>query len=96
MECLCSDGTYDDNFSPDCQPCNFSCTTCSNGLNIGCQSCDLVTNKRDDDSLNGKCPCSDGFYEISDPICATCDLSCKTCGGAGKNNCTSCETTDDR
>ena len=45
---------------------------------------------------NFKCPCIDGTYDNSLALCASCNITCKTCNGANDNNCKTCHTDANR
>jgi hypothetical protein len=63
---------------PNCATCQFSatyCLTCPAGMLMQSHKC-VAT-------------CSDGYYK-SGSNCLPCDVSCKTCTGPGKTDCTIC------
>lgn len=90
-QCKCLASFYDDLANEACQPCQYSCLTCTNGTE--CLTCDTsaVVNRVFDTSTR-YCGCNVGFYE--DPtskLCVNCNYSCYTC--INPNSCATCLVT---
>ena len=70
-----------------CDPCNYSCETCSGGNVNDCDSCD----SNDKRTLNvNKCECDPGYAEEAQ-VCELCHYSCLTCSGIDVNECDTCD-----
>ena len=72
-------------------PCAIGCVTCSSE-NV-CSSCEDSTNEAGDvtrSSPSTGCQCLDGYYDVNDVVCETCDYICLTCEGSN-DVCTSCD-----
>jgi len=81
-ECLCDDGTWDDNGT--CKPCGYHCLTCS--TENTCIECS-------DESRDGEenCICRDGTYDDGvNAVCPVCCDACDTCYGPTCENCIIC------
>jgi len=84
-------------FSGTCIKCAAQCKTCS-GAGSHCETCDtsahLVDVPASGTQPAGKtCVCPDGFFSSghTNPLtCTKCDAACKTCHGAGADQCTTC------
>ena len=84
--CDCLPIHFDDGFSFACQPCHYSCLTCSDSLSTDCLTCQTTRQL----TFPNSCPCKPGFYESSQ-VCTPCNLSCLTCSSL-PTNCTSCHS----
>lgn len=77
--CLCIDGTYDNNVSELCQPCNPACLLCTTGLSNSCTLCaplyyHLVA------TTTCYVTCPDFYFNYQTNFtCQKCSTSCKTC-----------------
>ncbi|EAR88128.2 zinc finger lsd1 subclass family protein (macronuclear) [Tetrahymena thermophila SB210] len=83
----CQQNQFLDNTDATCEPCHFSCSSCSGPTNNQCQSCSgsmfLYQNQ-----CASTCP--DGYFQdIQNNKCSLCNSSCKTCNSV--NFCLSCQ-----
>jgi hypothetical protein len=78
--------------------CDTSCSSCSGPSSNQCSACQVNAQ-----FSGGTCTCRTYYYLKDaampctvDPCatCSRCHLSCRTCDGAGSNNCLSCEVQD--
>jgi hypothetical protein len=69
--CPCAETYYDDSSNTNCASntiyhilaCSYKCVLCS-GSATGCDSCDITsTNRIDDSGTSHTCPCSDGYFD---------------------------------
>lgn len=61
--CICniSMSVYDNGVSDNCQPCHYSCLTCSSAGNNSCMTCNSSNFRYYDNASS--CPCSIGYYD---------------------------------
>jgi len=90
---------YGDDISGYCEPCHFSCLTCSGPSKNDCLLCNYEQGFNRTEKDSGQCLmtfCPDGFYLKIDKLvqiarCEECHSSCKTCLSFGAENCTLCK-----
>ncbi len=70
FKCDCYVGYFDDNVTPTCGLCHYSCLTCllaPVGSNSNCDTCPPPASFRDNTiSTNGNCPCMAGYLDNGD------------------------------
>jgi len=94
----CPKTMYADNKTGFCEPCHFTCLTCTGPYKYDCLLCNIEKGYIRNEGNYGECDlkmCADGFYvsiNISNNTisCSKCDPSCKTCLNSGSENCTLC------
>jgi proprotein convertase subtilisin/kexin type 5 len=90
-QCLsqCPNGFYPNDNDQTCDPCYMSCATCTGPFNNGsCLTCNskLVLNDGTCQP-SGTCPLNKWQ---NGSVCTLCNQTCKSCLGAGGQNCSSC------
>ena len=87
----CPYGTYQDDITNLCQPCDSSCFNCSaSGLSdcLSCKNLTYLQNSPGPSFCLSTCP--SGTYKTSDNTCLFCDTTCTECS----NECTTCNDTN--
>ncbi|KAJ8413952.1 hypothetical protein AAFF_G00065500 [Aldrovandia affinis] len=87
----CVEGFYGDEESQECEPCHSECRTCGGPNYDDCDTCEEGVTL-----VEGKCvvvrkTCPENSFLTDANVCAECHPSCKSCSGAGKNQCNTCE-----
>ncbi|EAS00754.2 zinc finger lsd1 subclass family protein (macronuclear) [Tetrahymena thermophila SB210] len=86
----CPPKQYANTTNNTCSACHPTCNSCSGPLSSNCTSCSLP-NFMQTNSQSCLPTCQLNEYQDQASVsCKACDLSCKTCGGQGPNNCQSC------
>jgi proprotein convertase subtilisin/kexin type 5 len=85
-QCICLAGYSRMSDSYKCEPCHYTCSTCSGRDYKSCLTCrDPFTTP-----INGICQCTDGtYFDNTYMSCTQCTSPCKTCLGR-PYYCTSC------
>lgn len=90
--CPCNTYYYDDLVSPQCQPCHYSCLTCTDSST--CATCDSSSLAyRVYDGNTDLCKCKDGYFDDNTgaQLCVKCHSSCLKCTNASA--CSDCDST---
>ncbi|KAA8592193.1 hypothetical protein FQN60_017648 [Etheostoma spectabile] len=90
----CKEGFFVDEESRECEPCHRACRTCGGPQYDDCDSCEdefkLVKGECLKDPQLSTCP--EKHFRNSLGECELCSSFCKTCSGAGKEDCNSCNS----
>ncbi|XP_035999655.1 proprotein convertase subtilisin/kexin type 5b isoform X2 [Fundulus heteroclitus] len=93
-ECVdhCHEGYFVDKGNLECEPCHRDCRSCGGPRSDDCDSCEDDFTLKDGECLSGKqlAVCPETQFRNSQDKCEPCHSSCKSCFGAGKENCSSC------
>ncbi|KAL4431824.1 hypothetical protein ABPG74_015264 [Tetrahymena malaccensis] len=68
--------------------CHYSCASCFGESNYQCLSCDSSQQRSLDGSV---CKCTNGFFEIGQPLCQKCHETCLQCTDIYINSCSFCD-----
>jgi len=75
-----------------CTACHADCATCDGATNDKCLTCSDSSKK----AYKGVCKtiptCKANEFINDNGECVACDVTCKTCSGAGASQCTDCES----
>ena len=92
--CPCDLRFYDDG-NPTCQPCDYTCRTCSGGLGSNCLTCDFFKNRQHSGTsgTDGTCDCLTSYFDdgLNNEECVACHYTCYTCTGPNDNDCILCD-----
>jgi proprotein convertase subtilisin/kexin type 5 len=96
----CTIGTFPNEETQSCDPCYFTCYSCSGATSKECIICNFARGFARGSGDKGDCYaliCTDGAYLAIDSLartasCQACHSNCRTCDGAGFENCSSCST----
>lgn len=87
--CVCMDGYV--MILGVCQPCHYSCKTCSGLLSTDCITCD--TSVRLFVPASNTCICLNTTYDDSTlQSCQPCNSKCLWCSASTSNDCTACDS----
>ncbi|XP_041642714.1 proprotein convertase subtilisin/kexin type 5-like [Cheilinus undulatus] len=93
-ECVdhCKKGFFVDEEDQECEPCHRSCRTCGGPRFDDCDSCEDGFTLKNGECLEGRQldPCREKHFRNAQGECEQCHSLCKTCSGAGRENCSSC------
>ncbi|KAJ8285410.1 hypothetical protein GJAV_G00026500 [Gymnothorax javanicus] len=89
----CEPGFYGDEESQECEACHRDCRTCSGPNFDDCDTCEegVTLSEGQCVVLRKTCP-ENSFLNEETNQCEECHASCKTCSGAGRSKCDSCES----
>ncbi len=77
--CICSVGFFEDG-PPECSACHYSCFDCDDYGENNCTQCpSILTNRLNNISSSGSCPCKNGYFDLGTLNCSLCHYSCLTC-----------------
>ena len=87
--CICMDGYV--MVLGICQPCHYSCRTCSGLLSTNCLTCD--TTIRQFVAASTRCVCLNTTYDDTTlQSCLPCNAKCLWCSASTSNDCTACDS----
>ncbi|KAL4470077.1 hypothetical protein ABPG72_008736 [Tetrahymena utriculariae] len=91
--CLCINGYFQDPVSKLCVKCDQTCATCAS--TTICATCNS-SQFRVLNPTTKLCDCMSGYYSSGSLTCQPCDRTCKTCTGGSPNQCSTCDSTQNR
>ncbi|KAL4493949.1 hypothetical protein ABPG72_021966 [Tetrahymena utriculariae] len=86
----CQKGQYMDSKTDTCLKCDSTCSTCTKGGANGCSSCVLPLYYQQSSSSCVESCQTNQYQNNLTATCSSCDNSCASCSGHGKNECLSC------
>ncbi|KAL4493947.1 hypothetical protein ABPG72_021964 [Tetrahymena utriculariae] len=86
----CLSGQYKDTLTDTCLKCDSTCSTCSIGGANGCSSCVLPLYYQASSSSCVQSCQTKQYQDNLTATCSSCDSSCASCSGPGKNECLMC------